>query len=79
MVKCPWSPNASCDIELFSEINNAFIIGSNSPDRREYIEMIKEVLEEFNLIPNFALDLKDFININTIIIIIFPLLWFRCS
>ncbi|KKN47371.1 hypothetical protein LCGC14_0663640 [marine sediment metagenome] len=58
MANCPWSPNASCNTELYSDPNSAFIIGSNSPDRREYIEMIKEVIREFNLEPNFALDLN---------------------
>ncbi len=60
MVNCPWSPNASCNTELFSDPNSAFIIGSNSTDRREYIEMIKEVINEFNLEPNFALDLNQY-------------------
>ena len=60
MVNCPWSPNASCTIELFSDLNSAFIIGSNSPDRREYIEMIKEVIIEFNLEPIFALNLNQY-------------------
>jgi len=38
---CPWSPNASCPVELFSDINSAFIIGPNVPDRRQYKKDIK--------------------------------------
>lgn len=60
MVNCPWSPYASCDTKLFSDLNSAFIIGSNSPDRREYIDMIIEVLKEFKLEPSFALDLNQY-------------------
>ncbi|HEC38168.1 hypothetical protein LCGC14_0931310 [marine sediment metagenome] len=57
---CPWSPNATCRTELFSDLKSAFIIGSNDPSRREYIETIKEVLREFDLEPNFALDLSQY-------------------
>ncbi|KKK66470.1 hypothetical protein LCGC14_2963770 [marine sediment metagenome] len=60
MVNCPWSPHASCNTEIFSDVNSAFIIGSNSPDRREYIDMIKDVIKEFNLEPRFALDLNQY-------------------
>lgn len=60
MVNCPWSPHASCNTKLFSDSKSAFIIGSNSPDRREYIDMIKDVLKEFKLEPNFALDLNQY-------------------
>jgi len=60
MVNCPWSPHALCNTELFSDLNSAFIIGSNSPGRREYIDMIKEVLKEFKLEPSFALDLNQY-------------------
>lgn len=57
---CPWSPNASCHIELFSDINRAFIITSNAPDRDPYREAIKEVFREFKLEPNFAYDLNEY-------------------
>ncbi len=60
MVDCPWSPNASCNTKLFSDLDSAFIIGSNSLDRREYIDMIIEVLREFELEPSFALDLNQY-------------------
>jgi len=57
---CPWSPNATCNTRLFSDPNSAFIIGSNADDRREYIEIIKNSLKEFNLESNFALDLNQY-------------------
>lgn len=58
--KCPWSPNASCNTELFSDPKGVFIIGSNDEDRKEYIEQIKEVIKEFGLKPSFAKDLNAY-------------------
>ena len=40
---CPWSPNASCNTDLFSDGKSAFIIGSNADDRRPYIDAIKDL------------------------------------
>ena len=60
MANCPWSPNATCNTKLFSDPKSAFIIGSNAPDRREYIDIIIEILREFDLEPNFALDLNQY-------------------
>lgn len=56
---CYWSNSSKCTIDLYQNEKDIFIIGSNAEDRREYIDIIKNVIEEFKLNPIFAIDLKD--------------------
>ncbi|KKL92290.1 hypothetical protein LCGC14_1886160 [marine sediment metagenome] len=56
---CYWSKSSKCIIDLYQNEKDVFIIGSNAEDRREYVEIIKNVIEDFKLNPIFAIDLKD--------------------
>lgn len=56
---CYWSKSSKCIIDLYQNEKDIFIIGSNAQDRREYIDIIKNVILEFNLNPIFAIDLRD--------------------
>lgn len=56
---CYWSNYSKCTIDLYQNEKDIFIIGSNAEDRRECIDIIKNVIEEFKLNPIFAIDLKE--------------------
>lgn len=56
---CNWSKSSKCTIDLHQNEKDVFIIGSNSEDRREYIEIIKNAIKEFDLNPIFAINLRD--------------------
>ncbi len=57
--ECYWSPKSLCTIQLNGNENEIFVIGSNDPSRREYIDMIMDVIRDFNIKPIFAVDLRE--------------------
>lgn len=61
---CYWSHSRVCTKGLFEDTKDAFIIGSCDQNREEYIEEIKNIIEEVGLNPIFAEDLKENINLD---------------
>lgn len=59
---CYWSNSRVCTKGFFEDTKDAFIIGSCDQNREEYIEEIKNIIEEIGLNPIFAEDLEDYNN-----------------
>lgn len=56
---CYWSVSRSCNINLYQNEKDIFIIGSNHISRTKSIGKIKEIIaNEFKMNPIFAIDLK---------------------
>jgi len=56
---CYWSASRSCNINLYQNEKDIFIIGSNHISRTKSVGKIKDIItNEFNMNPIFAIDLK---------------------
>ncbi len=51
---CYWSKVRSCNKDLFEDQDKVFIIGSCDSSRKEYIDIIINLVREYNLEPIFA-------------------------
>lgn len=56
---CYWSKSRNCKKRLFEDTKDVFIIGSCDQTREEYIKDIKNLVENLELNPVFAEDLKE--------------------
>jgi len=61
---CYWSNSRDCKKGLFEDTKDVFIIGSCDQNREEYIEEIKNIIEEVGLTWIFAEDLEDTNNLD---------------
>ncbi len=61
---CYWSNSRDCTKGFFEDMKDVFIIGSCDQNREEYIEEIKNIIEEVGLNPIFAEDLKENTNLD---------------
>jgi len=58
-LKCYWTRDSFCGVEIDQSENEIFIIGTCDSSRREYIDAIIEVVEnEFKMTAIFAEDLR---------------------
>jgi hypothetical protein len=56
---CIWSSIRSCHKDLFEDQDKIFIIGSCDPSRKLYIDMISDIIKEYDIEPVFAETLDE--------------------